>query len=408
MTEQDEWVRARFDALASQYASGASAPEAVVAKVRSRRRRRQLALVGASAAAVVAALAVPLSLVGTGGAGVASGNGAAPWKGVIGPDEFVSVVSTRKGITIDLVSAKSGKVEHEVLPRDHGRDRIEDIAKLPGSAFLVTYAHGPVCAGDAAGCFPKPHDCGGEVDRYDPSSGRSTRVWTVDPDTEIWSAVASPDGSEIAAQVAPCATSYFNQYLLVHRLGDGAEWQIGQGEQRCHRLTSPTWVDVSHLVVAFGAARGRPWTGPDGTCTNSADSALAVVDAHHTQPRFPAGRGAAGCDYQAATASGPWIYAVLACGPDYGLHGPAYLERLNRQLTPTRRWSLGKCTDGNDLAANQAGTVLISTYQFCNPAPARQPIAEPKTILDRLDGDRLSHITTRSGVGLLVYSDIAW
>jgi len=337
-----------------------------------------------------------------------SGHGRVPFKGVIGPAEFLAVVSARTGITVDVVSAGSGKPVRQALPRDRGRDRLDDITRLPGTDFLVTYAHGPVCAGPGAGCFPKPHDCGGEVDRYNPGSGRLTTVWTVGTDTAILSATASPDASEIAAEVAPCAKFYFNDYLIIHRLSDGAEWRIGAGEQRCHTLRSPAWIDHSHLVVAFGAARGRPWTGPDGTCTESSRAGLTVVDADRPQSHFPPGRGAAGCDYQSTTAVGAWIYAVLACGSDYGLHGQAWLQRLSHQLAVMQRWSLGECTDGNDLAANRDGAVLISAYLFCNPPPPGQPRQEPHTVLDRLDGDRLTHITTTPPVGLLAYDNMAW
>ncbi len=70
------------------------------------------------------------------------------------------------------------------------------------------------------------------------------------------------------------------------------------------------------------------------------------------------------------------MLAIEGCGtaPDY-VDGPARLLVMAASSHQVRRLSLGDCTDGNELAANQAGTsALISAYLYCNPPGQPGPV----------------------------------
>jgi hypothetical protein len=64
MTEPDEQIRERFQALATRYGDPAEPPAGLAGKIRSRRRAKRLAL-AASGAAAVAALAVLVPVIAT-------------------------------------------------------------------------------------------------------------------------------------------------------------------------------------------------------------------------------------------------------------------------------------------------------------------------------------------------------
>jgi hypothetical protein len=89
------------------------------------------------------------------------------------------------------------------------------------------------------------------------------------------------------------------------------------------------------------------------------------------------------------------LLAIEGCGtaPEY-TDGPARLLVLSARAHPVRRFSLGRCADGSELAASQAGTsTLISAYLYCNP-PGRPG---PATRLWEYHGGTLRLITTIPG-----------
>jgi len=78
------------------------------------------------------------------------------------------------------------------------------------------------------------------------------------------------------------------------------------------------------------------------------------------------------------------------------------LVRFDAQLRRVGHVFLGRCTDGNEVTANRAGTRwLISVYLYCGDP------ADPKTKVWAYNGRRLRHITTQVG-GDLTYSSLAW
>jgi len=105
---------------------------------------------------------------------------------------------------------------------------------------------------------------------------------------------------------------------------------------------------------------------------------------------------------QSAAAARNGLVAVEACGNDDYLDGSVRLIRFDAELHRFGRVKLGRCTDGNEITANRAGTRwLISAYLYCGGS------ATPVTKVWAFGGHRLRHIVTRAG-GDLNYSSVAW
>jgi hypothetical protein len=116
----------------------------------------------------------------------------------------------------------------------------------------------------------------------------------------------------------------------------------------------------------------------------------------------------AGCTYESVTARAEAIYAIQACGHStlIRLDGPVSLVQFDSRLLPVRTWALRQCTDGNDLAVNALGQVMVSVYQICPPGGPGPQIG-PQTYLDLLTHNELRTLTTVQG-GTLAFDQITW
>jgi hypothetical protein len=358
------------------------------------------------AAALIAASAMTLSSCGSAQPASKPAEAPASPTGTTSPvsaaDTFYAVAQNDHG-AIDAFSARSGKLVRRVSAAERDGMPVTGLARLSPSALLVTYSTGPQCTSNVNGCGPKPDTCGGEIASLNLDNGVIKVLWKVGPDQRLSAARPSPDGTKLTALTSPCVPSFFNDHLVVRRLSDAATWTIGSSVPRCHFLGAPQWTaDSAHLVVSYAPPTGTtPYAGGDGTCTDNGDNHLVRVAADTAQPLISGTTVAApsGCTYQAIASNGGDIYAVQACGPDQSrLQGPATLVRLGANLTVTQRWPIGECTDGNDIAAATQG-VLLAAYLFCNPPLDGHALAEPLTVLDRVDGAVLKRIAVLPGGG---------
>ena len=240
------------------------------------------------------------------------------------------------------------------------------------------------------------------------ATGRITTFLRTGDNVLISGAVPSPDGRLLAYSESGCATGYFDSYLRVTDLGTGRSWTIGQGLPRCHLITSPSWsTDGQALIVGYAPATLPAYTGQQGTCSVPRRERLVSLPAAAAQTGL-AGRTAGadpGCQItSAAGTAGGGMLAIEACGGNGYLSGPARLLVLDARLGLVRRITLGRCTDGNELAADLPGlSVLVSAYLYCNP-PGRPG---PVTRLWSYRGGVLRPITSVRGDTLGI-SLMAW
>ena len=278
-------------------------------------------------------------------------------------------------------------------------------ASLDPDGLLVSYSSGPACTSGVAGCGPKDGTCSSEIDRYDVQAGTFTRLVRAGSRRLVGNARLSPDGRYLAYAESPCVPSYFNDHLRVLDLRSWTSWTIGADLPRCHGLGLQEWtLDSAHLLVDYAPARDPDYHGADGICPESGKQHLKVVNALTSQPGV---RGLTapthpGCELQSAAPAGSGVLAVEACGSDDYLNGKVRLVRFDAQLHRTGRAFLGRCTDGNEVAANRTGTRwLVSAYLYCGDP------ADPKTKVWVYNGRDLRHVRTQIG-GDLTYSDLAW
>ena len=305
---------------------------------------------------------------------------------------------------VGLDRASDGSLARKLLGASHHKMTLGSVALDP-AGLLVTYSRGPACTSGVAGCGPQAGTCASEIDRFDVESRSWTRLVKGGSDQLIGNARLSPNGRFIAYSESPCVPSYFNDHLRVLDLVNWSSWTIGAGLPRCHDLWLQGWtLDSASLLVDYAPAKRPDYHGADGICPESGKQHLEVVDALSGQDGVH-GRAAPthrGCQLQSAAAARSGLVAVEACGSDDFLNGPVRLIRFNAQLHRSGRVRLGRCTDGNEVAANRAGTRwLISAYLYCGDP------AHPVTKVWAFDGQHVRHIVTRVG-GDLTYSSVAW
>lgn len=308
----------------------------------------------------------------------------------------------REGIALNRTS--DGSVVRWLLgPSHHGMTL--GSAVLDPDGLLVSYSSGPACTSGIAGCGPEDGTCSSEIDRYDVRAGTFTRLVKAGSARLVGNAHLSPDGRYLAYTESPCVPSYFNDHLRVLDLQTWSSWTIGADLPRCHYLGLQAWtLDSAGLLVDYAPARGSDYHGADGICPESGRQHLKVVDALSGQPGVPGLTEPThrGCELQSAAPDGSGVLAVEACGKDDYLDGRVWLARFDVALHRTGRVLLGRCTDGNEVAANRAGTRwLVSAYLYCGDP------ADPKTKVWVYNGAHLRHVVTRKG-GDLMYSDLAW
>ncbi len=330
----------------------------------------------------------------------------APGRG-LSPSTFAEVDVNGVGVLAEL---RTGRQIRTLLPARRGKLRLVDLSRDGQNALIATYATGPQCTSGIAGCGPKPGTCGAEVLRLDPTAGKLTELARFGSDAQVLVARPNPAGTELAMLVAPCVPSYFNQHIEVLRIATGATWSIGAQLPRCHSLGPPAWVhNGADLLMSYGAASGkRPYTGMDGTCPQWHRAGLVEVPAQSGQPGLSGTSrpDTSHCSYTTVASQGSDTYAISRCDT-YHHTAPAVLQKLDSALRPVAHWTMGQCEDGDSLAMNTAGQVLLSAYLFCNPPLHGTKVGEPVTVLDLLAHDRLMRLTHGAG-GNLVYSNLAW
>ena len=200
------------------------------------------------------ALVTALLLVSATACGSAAGRPAAPHvtrtvTPVSSADSFFAVAETAGG-SVEEISAVTGKPIRQIAPGQRDGLSVSGLARQSAQTLLLTYATGPQCSSNVAGCGPKVNTCGAEVDSLNIATGAIKTLWRVGRNELLRGAQPSPDGTMIAALASPCVPSYFNAHVVVRRLRDGATWSIGDRVARCHLLGDPLWTPTALICCS--------------------------------------------------------------------------------------------------------------------------------------------------------------
>lgn len=322
--------------------------------------------------------------------------------------ERLQAGGTVRFLEVAVSDTRTGATIRRLLPDGSHGLQVTGLARDRSGDLWITYSRGPYSRGGVAGGDPRPDSCGNMIAILHAATGRITTFLRTGDNVLISGAAPSPDGRLLAYSESGCATGYFDSYLRVTDLGTGRSWTIGQGLPRCHLITSPSWsTDGQALIVGYAPATLPAYTGQQGTCSVPRRERLVSLPAAAAQTGL-AGRTAGadpGCQItSAAGTAGGGMLAIEACGGNGYLSGPARLLVLDARLGLVRRITLGRCTDGNELAADLPGrSVLVSAYLYCNP-PGRPG---PVTRLWSYRGGVLRPITSVRGDTLGI-SLMAW
>jgi hypothetical protein len=366
--------------------------------------------------AAAAAVLVTACAHGTGHAGGQPGAAAETWAEPaaapvpgwrVSPGQFVAMRFAPAGqqapgpmgfLEVALGDVRTGAVVRRLLPASaSGGMQVSGLALDRAGDLWITYSKGPAYGGDVAGGDPRPDTCGNEIDEVHAGTGRVTVFLRTGDNVLISGARLSPDGTRLVYAESACA-AYYDAHLRVTDLGSGRSWTIGQSVPGCHLLTSPAWSAAGRdLLVGYGPPGQTGYSGPQGTCPAWSAGRLVQLDALTGQPGLAGTtvRADPGCQITSVAGGAGGMLAIEGCGaaPEY-TDGPARLLVLSARAHPVRRLSLGKCTDGSELAVNQAGTsTLISAYLYCNPPGHPGPV----TRLWEYHGGTLRLITTIPG-----------
>lgn len=301
--------------------------------------------------------------------------------------------------------SRTGAIIRRLLPASRGGMQVAGLALDHSGNLWITYSRGPAYRGHVAGGDPRPDSCGNEIVIVHAATGRVTIFLRTGDNVLISGAVPSPDGKLLAYRESGCATGYFNSYLRVSELATGRSWTIGKGLPRCHLITDPSWTtDGRALVAGYAPAAAPVYTGPQGTCSVPRRERLAMLNPAVPQAGMNGSGAMADPHCQITSGAGIAGGGMLAIEACRGLSGPARLLVLSPRLRVIKRITLGRCTDGNELAADQSGTsVLVSAYLYCNPPGKPGPV----TRLWSYHGGTLRLITTvpgdAAGVSLMTW-----
>ena len=217
----------------------------------------------------------------------------------------------------------------------------------PDGEVWLTFSSGPRYRSDVAGGDPAPDSCSGRAVRFDPFTQRTTTALTFPSSQLIADVIPSPVRGRAVTVGGGCATSFFNEHLVVRDLHTGKHWSIGADAAPCHALSTPSWSrNGSQLVFAYGpstlSAQAR--FNPSG-CPAPRASRLAVVPAGHTTPISswtltpPDGlqlRG--GCLRSPRSRGDRDLHPrTIGWGSDLPTLGNTYLVQLNREWRIDRR-----------------------------------------------------------------------
>jgi hypothetical protein len=141
---------------------------------------------------------------------------------------------------------------------------------------------------------------------FDPATQTSSIVLALPSSVLVADALPSPDARWVVMAVGGCATSYFDEHLVVRDMRSGRQWTIGADAAPCHALFGAAWSsDGSELVFPYGPSILSRQTHfvPSDSCSAPRFSRLVVVAARRSSNStswkpIMADRG---CSYQAAT-----------------------------------------------------------------------------------------------------------
>lgn len=298
----------------------------------------------------------------------------------VAPGQFVSLRYTSSGTqVIALSDAGTGAIVRPVLPDTSPAGlQVSGLALDRAGDLWITYSKGPDYGGHVANGDPHPHTCANEIDVVHAGTGRVTVFLRTGDNVLIRGAAPSPDGRRLVYTESAC-TGYFDSYLRVTDLRSGRTWTIGQQLPACHLLISPSWsADGQALLVAYGPP-SQADAPQDGPCPMWWAGRLVRLDASAPAPGLAGAtvRADPGCQITSvAGTAGGGMLAIEGCGtaPEFA-DGQAQLLVLTASAHVTRRFTLGNCTDGNELAPSQSGTgVLVSAYLYCNPPGNPGPV----------------------------------
>lgn len=332
------------------------------------------------------------------------------------PGQFIAVRLAPKGqqrpgpggfLEVAVSSVKTGAIVRRLLPADRDGMSVDGLSLDRSGNLWITYSKGPVYQNDLAGGDPKPRSCANEIAILHAAIGRLSVFLRTGNNVLISAATVSPRGGLLAFTESGCATGYLNNYLRITDLRTRHSWTIGRSLARCRFITSPAWsLDGRSLLVAYAPHVGRAYTGPLGTCGAMGPERLVQLTTA-AQPGLAGNSFAGGRSCQitsAAPAAGGRIAVVQACGGSDYISGAARLLILSAHLRLLRQFTLGRCTDGNELSADRNGRgILVSAYLYCNP-PGRPG---PVTRLWSYTRGRLRLITSVPG-GMLAVSMMTW
>jgi hypothetical protein len=238
---------------------------------------------------------------------------------------------------------------------------------------------GPRYRSNMAGGDPAPDSCTGAVMRFDPARRTNLTVVRIPHGELVSVAVPRADGRELATLEGGCASSFFNQHIVVRDLRAHRRWLIATDAAPCHALSRPAWsADGSELVFAYGASALPPHSNyvPDTICTEPRPSDLAVVAAGRSTsiPTWTLIPPSSGCSFQSSAFDGEGIVAIEGCSqgaPPASAGnsdlGDAYLVQLDDHDRVVRRVALKRGSDPGSVATDpRTGTVLVSENQAGN------------------------------------------
>ncbi|MBV9007301.1 MAG: hypothetical protein JO181_21725 [Solirubrobacterales bacterium] len=299
---------------------------------------------------------------------------------------FVSRWQPRAGenqIVLEQFSLRTGEPVADLERLPDWPVSVSDPGVSRDASLWMAVSTGPRYRSNAAGGDPAPDSCTGTVVRFNPARRATVTALRIPRSELVTDAVPRDDGRQLATLEGGCASSFFNQHIVIRDLRAHRRWSIAADAAPCHALSRPAWSpDGSELVFAYGASTLPPHSKyvPDTICTEPRPSDLAVVAAGRPT-RISAWTlipPSTGCSFQSAAFDSQGIVAIEGCSrgaprPSAGDTdlGDAYLVQLDERGRVVRRLALKRGSDIGTVATDpRSGIVLVSENQAGNQGTA--------------------------------------
>jgi hypothetical protein len=255
------------------------------------------------------------------------------------------------GVHLSLFDVATGRHLRDVMNWGYGQQpRLNGFSRAANGDIWLAEQTGPYLQSSVRGGDPRPHSCGGKIERIAAATGRAQTVVEVGVDDTVGWPVLSPDGRELAYLAGTC-TGGFDTGVVVRDLSTGRQWRLQVTQSFVIQVG---WGSDGQLIVVANRSTRTSDEPASGYLVTPAEADRTLQPGDLRQ-------ATAGCQVQSVAADAAGLLILQGC-PDT-VHDARLTQfdaagsRVLWSVTPPATPNGGQVT----LAGN-GRTALVSTW----------------------------------------------